>query len=101
VLLLISASQSLARVCLNASADCLVAFILQPKLKEGGSYIMESHSANSSGKTVIIFSPNEQHSAGSLAKVLKIFDVFSVDLLHIESRSSLRVPGEKQIIKRN
>lgn len=70
-----------------------------PKLKEGGSYIMESHSASSSGKTIIIFSPNDQSSAGSLAKVLKIFDVFSVDLTHIESRSSLRVPGYEFMVE--
>lgn len=67
----------------------------QPKLKQGGSYIMESHSSNNSGKTVIIFSPTDPNQAGCLAKTLKVFEDFKIDLTHIESRSSTRVPGLK------
>jgi prephenate dehydratase len=69
----------------------------QPKLKDGGSYIMNSHSSDGSGKTVVIFSPNDPNQAGCLAKTLKVFDDFKVNLTHIESRSSTRVEGKLMI----
>ncbi|CAG9800688.1 unnamed protein product [Chironomus riparius] len=70
-----------------------------PKLKEGGSYIMESQSLENAAKTVIIFSPTDPNTAGNLAKMLKIFDVFNIDLSHIESRSSTRVPGYEFMVE--
>lgn len=57
-----------------------------------GSYIAEGTSAHEARNTCLLFSPEEQ-SSGSLAKSLKIFKKHNVNLLHIESRSSLRVPG--------
>lgn len=54
---------------------------------------MESHSGDA-GKTSIVFSPCDPNQAGTLAKFLKIFDEYNVDLTHIESRSSTRGPGE-------
>lgn len=42
--------------------------------------------------TCLVFSTKDQ-SSGSLAKSLKIFKKHNVNLVHIESRSSLRVPG--------
>ena len=59
---------------------------------------MESHSSNNSGKTVIIFSPTDPNQAGVLAKTLKIFEDFKIDLTHIESRSSTRVLGKEENI---
>jgi phenylalanine-4-hydroxylase len=56
---------------------------------------MESHSRGEAGKTSIVFSPLDPNAAGTLAKFLKIFDEFAVDLTHIESRSSTRGPGNK------
>ena len=57
-----------------------------------GSYIAEGTAANDARNTCLLFSPKEQ-SSGSLAKSLKIFKNHNVNLLHIESRSSLRLPG--------
>lgn len=54
---------------------------------------MESHSRGEAGKTSIVFSPCDPNAAGTLAKFLKIFDDYDVDLTHIESRSSTRGPG--------
>lgn len=54
---------------------------------------MNSHSSDGSGKTVVIFSPNDPNQAGCLAKTLKVFEDFKVNLTHIESRSSTRVEG--------
>ena len=59
---------------------------------------MESHSSNNSGKTVIIFSPTDPNQVGVLAKTLKIFEDFKIDLTHIESRSSTRVLGREENI---
>jgi phenylalanine-4-hydroxylase len=60
---------------------------------------MESHSRGEAGKTSIIFSPADPNSAGTLAKFLKIFDDFGVDLNHIESRSSTRGPGYEFMVE--
>ena len=56
---------------------------------------MESHSRGEAGKTCVVFSPDDPNAAGTLAKFLKIFDVFGIDLTHIESRSSTRGPGNE------
>lgn len=47
---------------------------------------MESHSQGDAGKTSIVFSPTDPNQAGTLAKFLRIFDEYDVDLTHIESR---------------
>ena len=60
---------------------------------------MES-STTSDAKTLVIFSPIEDE-AGSLAKALKIFEEFKVNLTHIESRSSLRGPGYEFMVECN
>jgi len=44
----------------------------------------------------IIFSMTEE--IGALAKALKIFEIHNVNLLHIESRSSKRFPGQYEFI---
>ena len=45
----------------------------------------------------IIFSLNE--AVGALAEALKIFKEHNVNLLHIESRSSVRVPGYEFMVE--
>ncbi|CRL01779.1 CLUMA_CG014995, isoform A [Clunio marinus] len=70
-----------------------------PKLKTGGSYIIESHSQGDAGKTSIIFSPFNTNQAGTLAKFLKVFHDYEVDLSHIESRSSTRGPGYEFMVE--
>jgi len=45
----------------------------------------------------IIFSLNE--AVGALAEALRIFKEHNVNLLHIESRSSVRVPGYEFIVE--
>jgi len=49
------------------------------------------------GSVSIIFSLNE--AVGALAESLKIFKRHHVNLLHIESRSSIRVPGYEFIVE--
>merc|ERR1719481_1980920 len=60
---------------------------LEPKVVNGG-FIMESKDPKSIN---MIFSLTE--AVGALAEALKIFKENNVNLLHIESRSSVRVPG--------
>ncbi|XP_074112051.1 phenylalanine hydroxylase isoform X1 [Cotesia typhae] len=60
----------------------------KPKLMEGGNYIKEGR--DSARSTCIIFSPNEEDEVGALGKYLQIFSEHKVNLLYIESRSSLR-----------
>lgn len=64
----------------------------KPTRIEGSSYIAEGIDAQEGRSTCLLFSTTDQNS-GSLAKSLKIFTKNNVNLLHIESRSSLRVPG--------
>ena len=45
----------------------------------------------------IIFAPTE--AVGALAESLKIFKEHNVNLLHIESRSSERVPGYEFMVE--
>eukprot|EP00091_Calanus_sinicus_P010099 TRINITY_DN2346_c0_g1_i2.p1 TRINITY_DN2346_c0_g1~~TRINITY_DN2346_c0_g1_i2.p1 ORF type:complete len:269 (+),score=79.67 TRINITY_DN2346_c0_g1_i2:128-934(+) len=60
-----------------------------------GQFIKE---AKSDAKSIhILFSPNE--SVGALAESLKIFKRYHVNLLHIESRSSIKVPGYEFMIE--
>ncbi|KAI8115636.1 Protein henna [Lucilia cuprina] len=64
----------------------------KPTRIEGSSYIAESTEKQEDRSTCLLFSPKDQNS-GSLANSLKIFTKHNVNLFHIESRSSLRVPG--------
>lgn len=73
--------------------------ILQPTLKEGGSYIMENTQSTDAKNTCIIFSLKNDCGSGALAKSLKIFNDKNVNLLHIESRSSARQPGYEFLIE--
>jgi len=65
-----------------------------PVLMKGGNYIREGKDSHKS--TCIIFSLKEE--VGALAKALQIFQRNQVNLLHIESRSSKRSPGEYEFI---
>ncbi|XP_011195936.1 protein henna [Zeugodacus cucurbitae] len=64
----------------------------KPTRLDGTSYIAEGIDKNESRNTYLLYSLKDQ-SSGSLAKSLKIFTRHNVNLLHIESRSSVRVPG--------
>ncbi|XP_065359180.1 protein henna [Calliphora vicina] len=64
----------------------------KPTRIEGSSYIAEGIENQEDRSTCLLFSTKDQNS-GSLANSLKIFTKNNVNLLHIESRSSLRVPG--------
>lgn len=70
----------------------------KPTRVEGSSYIAEGTEGKEAGNTCILYSIKEQNS-GSLANTLKIFEKHNVNLLHIESRSSLRVPGYEFFIE--
>ncbi|XP_033230671.1 protein henna isoform X2 [Belonocnema kinseyi] len=61
-----------------------------PKLMEGGNYIKEGR--DSARSTCLIFSPKEEDEVGALGRYLQLFTKYEVNLLHIESRSSLRQP---------
>lgn len=67
-------------------------------MKEGGSYIMEGYESSEAKNTCLIFSPDHEEK-GILAKTLKIFDDNSVNLVHIESRSSTRGPGYEFMVE--
>jgi len=66
---------------------------LEPKVVNGG-FIMESKDPKSIN---MIFSLTE--AVGALAEALKIFKENNVNLLHIESRSSVRVPGYEFMVE--
>lgn len=66
----------------------------QPVLMKGGNYIKTGKDSQRS--TAVIFSLKEE--VGALAKGLQIFQNHKVNLLHIESRSSLRSPGDYEFI---
>ncbi|KAJ6640881.1 Protein henna [Pseudolycoriella hygida] len=53
---------------------------------------MEKTSSENPQNTCIIFSLKDE-TAGALANFLKLFDAHNVNLMHIESRSSTRLPG--------
>lgn len=61
-----------------------------PKLMPGGNYIRTGK--DSARSTCLIFAPHIEE-CGVLAKYLKIFQKNDVNLLHIESRPSVRSPG--------
>jgi len=63
-------------------------------VKRRGSYIMEKD--NDANKDIVVFSTREE--VGALAEALKVFQQHKVNLLHIESRSSKRQPGNYEFI---
>lgn len=64
----------------------------KPTRVDGTSYIAEGIDAKEARNTCVLFSPKTEAS-GALASMLKIFKTHDVNLVHIESRSSTRVPG--------
>lgn len=64
---------------------------------EGGNYIKEG--LDSAKNTIVIFTPKDKDEAGTLARCLKIFSKHKVNLAHIESRSSARVPGYEFMVE--
>lgn len=70
----------------------------KPTRAEGSSYIMEGIDSQEARNTCLLFSPRTQ-GAGSLAKMLKVFNDHDVNLVHIESRSSTRVPGYEFMVE--
>ncbi|XP_043276861.1 protein henna isoform X1 [Venturia canescens] len=60
----------------------------KPTLMHGGNYIKEGR--DSAKSTCLIFSPKEEDEIGALSRYLQLFSEHKVNLLHIESRSSLR-----------
>lgn len=81
--------------CLQESVryiNSLLYFTLQQSIKKENSYIMEKTNSEDPQNTCIIFSMKDE-SAGALANFLKLFDEHKVNLMHIESRSSTRLPG--------
>nr|CAD7455609.1 unnamed protein product [Timema tahoe] len=69
--------------------------VLDPTLVAGGNYIKEGR--DSAKSLCLIFSP-EGDEVGALAKSLILFQKHGVNLLHIESRSSLRFPGQYEFM---
>ncbi|KAL5275651.1 PAH family protein [Megaselia abdita] len=64
----------------------------KPTRVDGTSYIAEGIDPQEANNVFLMFSPNKEE-AGALAKVLNIFESHKVNLVHIESRSSTKVPG--------
>ncbi|XP_054289511.1 protein henna-like isoform X1 [Macrosteles quadrilineatus] len=62
-----------------------------PTLMSGGNYIKEG--LDSAKSTCLFFSPASQDECGVLASALELFKQNKVNLIHIESRSSARIPG--------
>lgn len=61
----------------------------------GGNYIRIGR--DSSKSTCLIFSPPAEE-VGILARYLKVFEKHGVNLLHIESRPSARMPNKYQFM---
>ncbi|KAJ8983474.1 hypothetical protein NQ317_014932 [Molorchus minor] len=68
---------------------------LQPKLMPGGNYIRVGR--DSAKSTCLLFAPPAEE-VGILAKYLAIFDKHGVNLLHIESRPSTRMPDNYEFM---
>ncbi|TDG44453.1 hypothetical protein AWZ03_009149 [Drosophila navojoa] len=66
----------------------------KPTRIEDSAYIAEGVDMREAKNTCLLFSPKDSSlSSGALANTLAIFKKHDINLLHIESRSSLRVPG--------
>lgn len=70
----------------------------KPLLKKSTSYIMDNSGKEDAKNTCLIFTLDNDDS-GALAKALKIFKDNNVNLIHIESRSSTRVPGYEFLVE--
>lgn len=79
------------RCCIHINKNKII-FIRQQPIKKENSYIMEKSNSEDPQNTCIIFSMKDE-TAGALANFLKLFDEHKVNLMHIESRSSTRLPG--------
>ncbi|XP_044270974.1 protein henna [Tribolium madens] len=66
-----------------------------PKLMPGGNYIKIGR--DSAKSTCLVFAPLAEE-VGVLAKCLNIFKKHGVNLLHIESRSSVRIPNNYEFM---
>lgn len=69
--------------------------MFQPKLMPGGNYIKIGR--DSAKSTCLIFSPAAEE-VGILARYLKVFEKNGINLLHIESRPSNRMPNNYQFM---
>ncbi|CAH1389284.1 unnamed protein product [Nezara viridula] len=68
----------------------------QPLRMEGGQYIKE---LTDSAKTAcLFFTPKENDDVGTLVDYLEHFKLHKVNLIHIESRSSVRFPGRYEFM---
>ncbi|XP_030566532.1 protein henna [Drosophila novamexicana] len=66
----------------------------KPTRIEDSAYIAEGVDMREARNTCLLFSPKDSSLAsGALANTLAIFKKHDINLVHIESRSSLRVPG--------
>ncbi|BES98597.1 Biopterin-dependent aromatic amino acid hydroxylase [Nesidiocoris tenuis] len=61
---------------------------IEPQLMEGGNYIKEG--ADKAKSTCLYFTPKENDEVGALVRHLELFKKHNVNLLHIESRPSIR-----------
>ncbi|XP_022917921.2 protein henna isoform X2 [Onthophagus taurus] len=69
--------------------------LFDPKLMPGGQYIKIGK--DSSKSTYLIFAPHVEE-VGILAKYLKIFKKFNINLIHIESRASEKIPNKYEFV---
>ncbi|KAM8710982.1 hypothetical protein ACLKA7_017594 [Drosophila subpalustris] len=66
----------------------------KPTRIEDSAYIAEGVDVKEASNICLLFSPKDSSLAsGTLANILAIFKQHAINLVHIESRSSLRVPG--------
>lgn len=72
-----------------------VEVITDPKLMPGGNYIKPGR--DSANSTCLLFAPPAEE-VGILAKYLSIFEKHGVNLLHIESRPSARMPDNYEFM---
>jgi len=63
---------------------------------DGGNYIKEG--VDNAKSTCLFFSPKDHDEVGSLVNYLELFKKHQVNLIHIESRSSLRFPGRYEFM---
>lgn len=70
--------------------------MFQPQLMEGGQYIKEM--PDTAKSTCLFFSPKENDDVGTLVHYLEHFKRHNVNLVHIESRSSLRFPDRYEFM---
>ncbi|XP_014252769.1 protein henna [Cimex lectularius] len=68
----------------------------QPTLMDGGNYIKEG--LDNAKSTCLYFSPRKEDEVGALVAYLELFKKHNVNLLHIESRSSMRFPDRYEFM---